>query len=362
MSLRWGFTTGTAATAAAMGAALWLLGKPCSWVKVQLPSGALLPIPLGGIERIAGGAQGWVFKDAGDDPDVTHLTAVAAKVRLCRCSSVELDGGFGVGTVTRPGLPVPKGCKAINPGPSAMIRENLKALLPKGLGAQVEIWVPKGEELAHRTFNPKLGIAGGISILGTTGVVRPMSEDAIVKTIRSELSVLRAEGHLTVCLAPGNYGRDFAKALGFPEGLIVNVSNYVGEALKACSELGFRCIVFAAQVGKMAKIASGSMDTHSSRSDGRLEALCAYGALHGLDAGWIRRIMECNTADQAAVMMMETAPGKMALEELCQRARMRIEAASGAQAAVLTFALPQRELARSGPVEEMIRSARGLKA
>ncbi|WP_281744402.1 cobalt-precorrin-5B (C(1))-methyltransferase CbiD [Thermanaerovibrio acidaminovorans] len=359
MSLRYGFTTGTAAAAATLGAALWLLGRPSWWVKVTLPSGQVLPIPLGGCERIEGGAQAWVFKDAGDDPDVTDRMAIAAKVWLRPGGGVEVDGGHGIGLVTRPGLPVPVGGRAINPAPLRMIRENLLGALPRGLGARVEIWAPEGERVAKGTFNPKLGIEGGISILGTTGVVRPMSEDAVVETIGAELSVLRAEGATSVCLAPGNYGRDVAVRLGVPVHRVVNVSNYVGKALTTCSELGFQRLLFIAQVGKMAKVASGSMDTHSSKSDGRLEALCAYGALHGLDAGWLRRIMECNTADQAAGMMVETERGKRALEELCQRARMRIEAASGAEAAVLTFALPQRELARSGPVEEMVRSVRG---
>ncbi|EHM09260.1 cobalamin biosynthesis protein CbiD [Thermanaerovibrio velox DSM 12556] len=360
MSLRCGFTTGSAATAAAMGAALWLLGRPSSWVKVKLPSGSTLSIPLGGCERIPGGAQGWVFKDAGDDPDVTHLSAVAAKVRLHRGDRVTVDGGPGVGTVTRPGLPVPVGAKAINPGPLRMIRENLLEILPRGIGAQVEVWVPRGEELAKGTFNPKLGIEGGISILGTTGVVRPMSEDAVVETIRSELSVIRAEGFDLVCLAPGNYGRDFAASLGVPGSLTVNVSNYVGKSLEACAKLKFRGLIFIAQVGKMAKVAAGSMDTHSSKSDGRLEALCAYGALHGMNSSWIRRIMECNTADQAANLMAATIQGRMALEELCRRARDRAKALSGAEAAVLTFSLPRQELARSGPLEEMIEAMRGL--
>lgn len=357
--LRWGFTTGTAATAAAMGAALWLLGRPSSWVKVRLPSGQVIPIPLGGCERVQGGAQGWVFKDGGDDPDVTHLAAVAAKVRLIP-GDVKVEGGLGVGTVTRPGLPVPVGAKAINPGPMRMIRENLRGILPPGLGARVEIWVPGGEDLAKRTFNPRLGIEGGISILGTTGVVRPMSEDAVIDTIRSELSVLRAEGHWAVCLAPGNYGRDFAVSIGVPRDLIVNVSNYVGATLSSCAKLGFSQLLLVSQVGKMAKVASGSMDTHSSRSDGRLEALCAYGAMCGMGSEWARRIMGCNTADEAARMMHTTPEGRLALEELCARASSRARETSGATAGAVTFALPDMELARHGPVDEIINFMRGL--
>jgi cobalt-precorrin-5B (C1)-methyltransferase len=359
VSLRYGFTTGTAAAAATLGAALWLLGRPSWWVKVTLPSGQVLPIPLGGCERIEGGAQAWVFKDAGDDPDVTDRMAIAAKVWLRPGGGVEVDGGHGIGLVTRPGLPVPVGGRAINPAPLRMIRENLLGALPRGLGARVEIWAPEGERVAKGTFNPKLGIEGGISILGTTGVVRPMSEDAVVETIGAELSVLRAEGATSVCLAPGNYGRDVAVRLGVPVHRVVNVSNYVGPSLDRCRQLSFRGVLFVAQVGKMAKVASGSMDTHSAKSDGRMEALCAYGALMGMDSCWIRRIMDCNTADQAATMMIQDPRGRLALEELCRRASRRVSERSEASGAAVTFALPNLELARSGPVEDLIRSMRG---
>ena len=358
--LRWGFTTGSAATAAALGAVRWLLARPVLRVALRLPDGGTLSIPLGGCRTVPGGAEAWVVKDAGDDPDVTHGLPVMARVRLLPGEEILLEGGEGVGTVTRPGLPVPVGERAINPGPRKMLLQHLRAELPPGLGASVVLSIPGGEEVAARTFNPRLGIQGGLSILGTQGVVRPMSEPALTATIRAELSVRAAEGHRGICLVPGNYGRDMARSLGVPEDRVVGMSNFVGEALEAAADLGFRDLLLVGQVGKFAKLAAGSRDTHSARSDGRLEALGAYAALHGASPEAVRRVLDANTADEAACALLETEPGRKALEETARRAAASAARICGTaeRVACVVFALPRRELARWGDVEALTASLR----
>ena len=358
--LRWGFTTGSAATAAALGAVRWLLARPVLRVALRLPDGGTLSIPLGGCRTVPGGAEAWVVKDAGDDPDVTHGLPVVARVRLLPGEEILLEGGEGVGTVTRPGLPVPVGERAINPGPRKMLLQHLRAELPPGLGASVVLSIPGGEEVAARTFNPRLGIQGGLSILGTQGVVRPMSEPALTATIRAELSVRAAEGHRGICLVPGNYGRNMARSLGVPEDRVVGMSNFVGEALEAAADLGFRDLLLVGQVGKFAKLAAGCRDTHSRRSDARLESLGVCAALHGAPPDGVRRILEANTADEAATDLLAVPWGPGALRELADRAARAAGRICGPQVRLgcLIFALPGRELARTDTVTPLVRRLR----
>ena len=359
-SLRWGFTTGTAAVAASLGAVRWLLARPTLRVSVRLPGGGVLSIPLGGCRAVPGGAEAWVVKDGGDDPDVTHGLAVVARVALVPGGEILLEAGEGIGVVTRPGLPVPVGERAINPTPRRMLEEHLRGELPPGLGVRVVLSIPGGEEVAARTFNPRLGVEGGLSVLGTQGVVRPMSEPALTATLRAELSVLAAEGRRAVCLVPGNYGREMARSLGVPEDPLVGMSNFAGEALAAAADLGFRELLLVGQVGKFAKLAAGSRDTHSARSDGRLEALGAYAALHGASPEAVRRVLEANTADEAACALLETEPGRKALEETARRAAASAARICGTaeRVACVVFALPRRELARWGDVEALTASLR----
>lgn len=317
--LRWGFTTGTAATAAAVGALRWLLGKPCRIVAVRLPQGAWLSVPLGGLESHDCGAAAWVVKDAGDDPDVTHGLAVKATVFLCRDRGIVLSGGDGVGLVTKRGLPVPVGEPAINPAPRAMLLENLSVLLPEGWGIRVILSIPGGKEVAKKTFNPRLGIEGGLSILGTRGVVMPMSEEALQETIRSEISVRVAEGCRRLCFVPGNYGEMVARGRGIPDGATIKIGNFVGRSLDQAESVGAEGILLLGQVGKMLKIAGGSWHTHSAHSDGRRETLAAVAALEGADRRTVQRILEANTADDAARDLLALPLGKRVLEHCARR-------------------------------------------
>ncbi|MDR3321655.1 MAG: cobalt-precorrin-5B (C(1))-methyltransferase CbiD [Synergistaceae bacterium] len=351
-----GFTTGTAAAAASVAAARFLLDRGCCSILLRLPAGMEVTIPITGCLRTNNGAEAWVTKDAGDDPDVTHGAVIVASVEILEVSGVTILGGKGVGVVTMPGLPVPPGKAAINPGPMALIRKSLESELPQGNGALVSISIPNGEELAKRTYNPRLGILGGLSILGTTGIVSPMSSEAIVGTIKSELSMLSASGARILCLVPGNYGRRMAMLLGVPEKMIVNISNFAGDALAISGNLGFEKLLLIGQIGKFAKLSAGSLDTHSSKSDGRLEALAAYSALHGASSAEVREILDSSMADEVATRISKTAWGALALKELVERiVRTALVGATGiSECACLTFSLPDRELARTPNLDALI--------
>lgn len=262
-SLRWGYTTGACAAAAALAAARVTEGEPPPSA-VELPlSDGLHAIPIAWAKRIERGTEAAVVKDAGDDPDVTHGAHVV--VRLRRASDWTFHAGEGVGTVTLPGLPIPVGEPAINPGPRTLIRSLLEA---RGWsGARIEIAIPGGEVLAQRTFNPRLGIQGGLSILGTQGRVRPFSTEAVEATVRRCLDVAKAQGRDRVALVPGHLGaRALRNTVPLPEDAIVEVSNAWGVALEHAVKQGFRNLLLAGHPGKLAKLAFGAFDTHSQRS------------------------------------------------------------------------------------------------
>ncbi len=211
--LRLGYTTGSCAAAAAKAAAWMLLtGRPLETIGLTTPKGIRLELAVREIHISPEEASCAIEKDGGDDPDITKGTLIYATVRPDPHPGIHIDGGLGIGRVTKPGLDQPVGNAAINSVPRQMIRENVEEVASavdyRG-GLSVVIWAPEGERLAQKTFNPRLGIQGGISILGTTGIVEPMSEKALVDTIRVELRQRREQGHDYVLLTPGNYGSDF---------------------------------------------------------------------------------------------------------------------------------------------------------
>lgn len=299
--LRCGYTTGTCAAAAACAATeLLLVGTAPPAVVVRTPAGIDVVVDVEESCHGAGWARCAVRKDAGDDPDVTDGILVCARVCLRDEPGVAIDGGQGVGRVTKPGLDQPVGAAAINSTPRAMIRaaaESVARAHGHAGGLSVEVSVPDGAELASRTFNPRLGIEGGISILGTTGIVRPMSEDALVSSIRLELGVLRASGARRVLVVPGNYGRDFAARLGLATDDAVTCSNYLGEAIDEAARLGFGRMLVVGHLGKLAKVAAGVMNTHSRVADARAETLAAHAALAGAPRVAIAAIMDAPTTD-----------------------------------------------------------------
>ena len=300
--LRRGFTTGTCAAAASKAAAVMLLtGRELHSVCLVTPAGIGLDLPLENVERGDGFASCAVRKDSGDDPDVTNGLLVYARVEKTAAPGVLLEGGAGIGRVTKPGLDQKVGEAAINSTPRRMIAAALREVCedagyPGGL--HVVLSAPGGEEIAKRTFNPRLGIVGGISILGTTGIVEPMSDEAVVETVRAELSTRRAAGRDYVLLVPGNFGAEFVKdTLGFDPEDAVTVSNFIGDAFSLADELGFRGALLVGHIGKTVKLAAGLFNTHSRYGDGRAEIFAAHAAACGADPETARRLLESASTD-----------------------------------------------------------------
>ena len=315
--LRCGSTTGSCAAAAAKGATEMLLGQSLmGTVSLDTPKGLPLSLMLEDCAFTASQASCAVRKDAGDDPDVTSDILVYATVRKSDANGVTIDGGHGVGRVTKPGLDQPIGAAAINSTPRRMIAQAVEAVCHthgyKG-GMEVVISVPEGEALASRTFNPRMGIQGGISILGTSGIVEPMSNQALVDTITLELRQLAATGEQHLLLSPGNDGRDFARdKLGLDVTHCVSCANFIGDAIDAAVSCGFRHILLIGHIGKLVKLGIGQTNTHSASGDGRMETLLACALPHTDDISLLRTIADCATTD-AALALLQAAGVKDAV-------------------------------------------------
>ena len=311
--LYYGYTTGTCAAAAAKAAALMLAtGAEVPYVDIMTPKGIALNLEVLEAAREGNHARCAIRKYSGDDPDVTNGILVYADVTLRKTPGVAVDGGEGVGRVTKPGLDQPMGNAAINSVPRRMIAENVgevTALFDHTGGLDVVISIPAGAELAKKTFNPRFGIEGGISVLGTTGIVEPMSEKALVDTIRTELTQRRALGSESVLLTPGNYGAEFIETgLGIDPGIAVQTSNFIGESLDLCRELGFKNALLIGHVGKLVKLAGGMMNTHSRYGDCRMEILAAHAGAEGADPALIAGILGCVACDEAVRLLREADP------------------------------------------------------
>ena len=262
--LRTGFTTGACATAAAKAALTALLtGDEQTCIKFSIPDGETFTLPVEECRIGRDWAQASVIKDAGDDPDVTNGCTVQVKVALSGRPGIHFLQGEGVGRVTLPGIGLPIGDPAVNPVPRRMITEQLTALYEGGL--DVTVSVPRGAQLAQKTFNPKLGIVDGISIIGTLGIVRPFSMEAFVEAIRREVEVAKAVGAPRLVINSGARSERFVKALypDLPPQAFVHYGNYIGETLSAASELGFKEVTMGLMIGKAVKLAAGMLDTHS---------------------------------------------------------------------------------------------------
>ena len=331
--LRLGYTTGSCAAAAAKAAAWMLLtGREKTAVTLHTPKGMDLSLSVQDIRREEGAVSCAIVKDGGDDPDITAGALIYARVSRIPERDVLIDGGFGVGRVTKPGLDQKPGQAAINSVPRKMIRENLlevAAALDYTGGFRVEISVPLGEELAKKTFNPRLGIVGGISILGTTGIVEPMSEQALLDTIRVELRQKRTQSDF-VLLTPGNYGSDFIRdSLGIDPRNAVQVSNFIGDALDMCKELDFRGAVLIGHIGKLVKLGGGMMNTHSKYGDCRTEILAAMAGAEGVEAAVISRMLDCVSCDECLHLLEPTGKREAVLNRLLKRIHFHLRSRAG---------------------------------
>ncbi len=307
MNLRKGFTTGSCAQGAAKAATLALLGRRrVEEVELETPSGTRLLLPVIDTELGDDYARCGVIKDAGDDPDVTHGARIYATVRFSDTPGVTLRGGKGVGIVTKPGLAVPVGEHAINPTPTEMILREVSGLLPDGQGVEVTITVPEGEVLAGKTFNPRLGIEGGISIIGTTGIVEPKSINAYTTSLSLQLDVLRAQGTDKVTLILGYVGERFCKnALHLPEDAVVKIGDHVGFMLDQCGEKGFKEVLLVGHIGKLVKVAGGQFNTHFRFGDRRIETLVDHARRCGADQELIEAILRETTAEATIDLLRE---------------------------------------------------------
>ena len=266
--MRFGYTTGSCATAAAKAAAIGLFtGNIPDEVEIDTPIGTKLRLKIYHKQLSANEAACAVQKDAGDDPDVTNGCFVYARVERNNTPEIEIDGGEGVGRVTKPGLQVPVGHAAINPVPRRMIEGAVKEVIGNGCGLKIVISVPNGKALGEKTFNPKLGIIGGISIIGTTGIVRPMSEDAFKTSLLCGLDIAKGIGYETVVLVPGSLGeRSTLNLFNIPKDQVIQISNFVGFMLDAAGQRNFKRVILAGHPGKLAKLLRGDFQTHSAVS------------------------------------------------------------------------------------------------
>lgn len=308
--LRYGYTTGSCSAAAAKAAALILFtGKLCDRVQLATPKGIELDLAVEDITRAEDFVSCAIRKDGGDDPDATHGALVYARVSKSAAPGIHLDGGLGVGRVTRKGLEQNIGEAAINRVPRQMILrevENVCDQCDYEGGLDVIISIPAGVELAKKTFNPRLGIQGGISVLGTSGIVVPMSEEALMKSIEIEMNMRLADGNGYLLITPGNYGEDFVKVhmdVDFTRNM--KCSNFVGETIDMAVNRDVKGILFVSHIGKFVKVAAGIMNTHSRNSDGRAEILAANAIRAGASAQTAGQILDTVTTDEALEILQK---------------------------------------------------------
>jgi len=387
-----GFTTGSCAAAAAAAAAQMLLtGKIVQEAAIRTPKGPIFraqilnqEIRRGEGSRAPVSCRCAVRKDGGDDPDITTGTLIEAEVSWSEEPGITVDGGTGIGRVTKPGLDQPVGAAAINHVPREMIAGNVRKVWDAwkkerlaetagssadssdagadaaAAGLRILISAPEGEALAERTFNPKLGIVGGISILGTTGIVEPMSDRAVVETIRAQLSVLKAEGRKFAVMAPGNYGLAFlTQQYGLQEEKVVLISNYAAEAAQLAAEAGFEGILLAGHIGKLVKIAGGARNTHSLYGDRRMEVLweIAKDLCREEDRDALQReLADCVMTDAALQVLDRYGVKEKAAQEMADRICHYLGEWSGGRlrTETIVFSNRDRELVRTPGALELL--------
>lgn len=368
--LRCGYTTGSCAALAAQAAARMACGEPApTRAAIATPAGIHVEADILDVSGGQGCARCAVRKDAGDDCDATDGMLIYAEVTLEKASlpqdenSIRIEAGQGIGRVTKPGLEQPVGEAAINSVPRAMIRTEVARVLAEHKEARsacVTVSAPEGERVAAKTFNPHLGIEGGISILGTTGIVEPRSLSALRDSIGLEISQAAALGARDIVLVPGNYGRDFLdeelpQLASVP---VVSCSNFIGDALDLCACHGFERVLLVGHIGKLVKVAAGIMSTHSRTADGRCETICAHAALAGASRETAKALMAAATTD-ACLDILE-ADGLLApvCASLAQATadRMDRRVAGAYEVGTVVFSKERGELYRTSGTDELIKA------
>ena len=338
--LRGGYTTGACAAAGALAALKFLRGEDCPALEIEALDGTMLHIPVKDVQPAEGGATAEIVKFSGDDPDITNGASVFTTLQKGAAGQgLVFRAGKGVGHVTKPGLQIPVGEPSINPGPRKLIASVLarelgieaspsqdaewQALMAK-LDFIVTISIPAGVELAKQTLNPVLGVEGGISVIGTTGVLRPMSEEGFKNSLVPQIDVALAAGFEAIVFVPGKIGEKLAAKIGLPPQALVQTSNFIGFLLDAAAEHGAKRVLLLGHIGKLVKVAAGNFYTHNRISDARLETLAAYAAAEGLDQKGVQAILAAN-ASEDALEIIDGAGLQHVYTVLAERASARSE-------------------------------------
>lgn len=387
--LRCGYTTGSSAAAAAKAAAEMLFGgRRVSQVELMTPKGIRLELDVEEVVRGEGFVSCGVRKDGGDDPDVTDGLLICTRVEYGgrergsgrekegeseevpeaadgrRVPEIIIDGGEGVGRVTLPGLEQPVGAAAINCVPKQMIREAvLEVCLVYGFegSLKVTVSVPKGEEIGQKTFNPRIGILGGISILGTTGIVEPMSESALINSIKVEMKVQLKRGNGYLVVIPGNYGTVFSRnELGVDTERTMKCSNFIGETVDFAAELGAKGLLFIGHIGKFIKLSGGIMNTHSRNADSRMELLAAAAIRAGTPLSVLSEVLKAVTTDEGLRILKDAGFLEAAMRHVTERAGFYLQARAGGafQTEVMIFSNVHGLLGETEGAAELLERSR----
>ena len=369
--MRYGFTTGSCAAAAAKAAAYMLLsGNEKKQITIETPKGILFDAVIVDIARAENMVSCGVVKDGGDDPDITTGAHICAKVGFAHTDGeqlqesgqpyIDIEGGTGVGRVIKPGLDQPVGNAAINHVPREMIEKEVLEvcrLFDYRGGLDVEISVPQGEELAEKTFNPRLGIIGGISILGTSGIVEPMSSQALLDTIRVELRQKYAQGMTIAAVSPGNYGLDFMKrAYGYDLDASVKCSNFIGDTIDMAIDIGFERMLLTGHIGKLVKVAGGIMNTHSREGDCRMEILAATALCNHVPLEQLEEILSCVTTEEAVRILDSCGKKDAVMAALVEKIMFYVNKRSAGkmQIEVILYSNEFGELGKSAGAEQFL--------
>ncbi|WP_294784286.1 cobalt-precorrin-5B (C(1))-methyltransferase CbiD [uncultured Eubacterium sp.] len=393
--MRFGYTTGSCAAAAAKAAATMLFAKEeLPVVELLTPKGIRIWLEVLDVKRGQDIVSCAIRKDGGDDPDVTNGILVYAYVSLCEVEAakrlkkvflhagsecgekkyfdekqkhlkeknavVGITAGTGVGTITLPGLEQPIGAPAINKVPRSMIEKEVQAVCEKygySGGISVCICVPEGADTAKRTFNPRLGILGGISILGTSGIVEPMSEKALISSIEVEMKQKASGGKQYLLIAPGNYGLQYLSGhFPFEAEEAVKCSNYVGQTIDFAVNMGLKGILFVAHIGKFIKVAGGIMNTHSRDADARMEIMAACALRAGADAKTANQILSAVTTDEGLAILKQTLFWEKTLQIITEKVEYYLNhrAQGQLQIGAVLYSNAMGELGRTDRAEELL--------
>ena len=366
---RRGYTTGSCATAASKAATYMLLTKKkIKTINIDTPKGIPLTLDVQNISLNNDYVECSIKKDGGDDIDATHTMDIYAKAEIIDRENGEdiiVCGGYGIGVVTKKGLSVEVGKAAINPTPMKMINyeirkvigEDISATLGEGTSLKITISAPKGEEIAKKTFNPRLGIIGGISIIGTTGIVEPMRDEGWKKSLSIELKMKKEQGLDKIILVPGNHGEQFIREkLNLDMKYVVRTSNFIGYMLKEAQRMGYKKILMAGHIGKFIKLSAGIFNTHSKVADARSEILISNLALMKAPYDLLEKINECLTAEEAVEVINENNYTEF-YDKVSNKCRYKVKQYLGdddTEVEVIMFSMDKTLLGKSDNTDSLV--------